>query len=124
MSCDPIERMTKHIRWDELPVETLNPLFERQFVVGTQVMVARILMKKGCFVPEHSHHNEQISQVLTGSMRFSIEGKEIVLKAGEFLIIPPHVPHSAEALEDSTGIDTFTPPRQDWIDGTDQYLRK
>jgi quercetin dioxygenase-like cupin family protein len=116
--------MTKHIRWDELPVETLNPLFERQFVVGTQVMVARILMKKGCFVPEHSHHNEQISQVLTGSMRFSIEGNEIVLKAGEFLIIPPHVPHSAEALEDSTGIDTFTPPRQDWIDGTDQYLRK
>ncbi len=116
--------MTTHIRWDELPVETLNPLFQRQFVVGTQVMVARILMKKGCFVPEHSHHNEQISQVLTGSMRFSIEGKEIVLKAGEFLIIPPHVPHSAEALEDSIGIDTFTPPRQDWIDGTDQYLRK
>ena len=116
--------MATHVRWNELPVENLNPLFDRQFVVGTQVMVARILMKKGCLVPEHSHHNEQISQVLSGSMRFLIEGKEIILRAGEFLLIPPHVPHSAEALEDSVGIDTFTPPRQDWIDKTDQYLRK
>ena len=116
--------MATHVRWSELPVETLNPLFDRQFVVGTQVMVARIVMKKGCLVPEHSHHNEQISQVLSGSMRFLIEGKEIILRAGEFLLIPPHVPHSAEALEDCVGIDTFTPPRQDWIDKTDQYLRK
>ncbi len=116
--------MTKHIRWNELPVEDVTPLFQRQFVVGTQVMVARITMKKGCLVPEHSHHNEQISQVLSGSLRFLMEGKEIVLKPGECLFIPPHVPHSAEALEDSLAIDTFNPPRQDWIDGTDHYLRK
>ena len=114
----------RHIRWEDLPVETLNPLFSRQFVVGTEVMVANIIMKKGCKVPEHSHHNEQITQVLTGSMLFQIEGKELVLKTGEFLLIPPNMPHSAEALEDSTSIDTFTPPRQDWIDGTDAYLRK
>ena len=107
-----------------MPVETLNPLFDRQFVVGDQVMVARIIMRKGCVVPEHSHHNEQISQVLSGSMRFSIEGKEIVLHAGDVLLIPPHVPHAALALEDSIGIDTFTPPREDWINGTDHYLRK
>jgi|SRR5579863_2258965 quercetin dioxygenase-like cupin family protein len=116
--------MAKHIRWSDVPVESVNPLFDRQFVVGTQVMVARILMKKGCVVPEHSHHNEQISQILSGSLRFSIEGKEIVLNAGEFLLIPPNVPHAAVALEDTFAIDSFTPPRQDWIDGTDQYLRK
>ena len=114
----------KHVRWNEVPVEKMNPLFDRQYVVGDQVMVARIAMKKGCLVPEHSHHNEQISQVLSGAMRFSVEGKEIVLRGGEFLLIPPHVPHSAEALEDSIAIDTFTPPREDWINGTDQYLRK
>ena len=116
--------MAKHIRWSDVPVENVNPLFDRQFVVGTQVMVARILMRKGCVVPEHSHHNEQISQILSGSLRFSIEGKEIVLNAGEFLLIPPNVPHAAVALEDTFAIDSFTPPRQDWIDGTDQYLRK
>jgi quercetin dioxygenase-like cupin family protein len=57
-------------------------------------------------------------------MRFSIEGKEIVLHAGDFLLIPPNVPHAAVALEDSICIDTFTPPREDWINGTDAYLRK
>jgi quercetin dioxygenase-like cupin family protein len=72
----------------------------------------------------HNHHNEQISQLLSGSIRFIVDGKEIMLRPGEFLFIPPHIPHSAEALEDSLAIDTFTPPRQDWIDGTDQYLRK
>jgi quercetin dioxygenase-like cupin family protein len=116
--------MAKHVRWSELPVETLNPLFSRQYVVGTQTMVAHIIMKKGCLVPEHSHHNEQISHVLTGALKFLIDGKEIVLRVGEILLIPPHMPHSAEALEDSSAIDTFTPPRQDWIDGSDQYLRK
>jgi quercetin dioxygenase-like cupin family protein len=115
---------SKHIRWDDVPVEHLNPLFDRQFVVGDRVMVARIAMKKGCAVPEHSHHNEQISHILAGSLRFFIEGKQIVLHAGEFLFIPPHVPHAAEALEDSLAIDTFTPPREDWINGTDLYLRK
>jgi len=114
----------QHIRWDEVPVENVNPLFDRQYVVGDVVMVARILMKKGCLVPEHSHHNEQISQILSGALRFSIEGKEIVLRAGEFLFIPPHVPHAALALEDCLAIDTFTPPREDWINKTDQYLRK
>jgi quercetin dioxygenase-like cupin family protein len=116
--------MTKHVRWDEVPVEAVNPLFDRQYVVGDKVMVARIVMRKGCLVPEHSHHNEQISQVLSGSLRFSMEGKEIILNPGEFLFIPPHVPHAAFALEDTLAIDTFTPPREDWINGTDQYLRK
>jgi quercetin dioxygenase-like cupin family protein len=114
----------QYVQWDTIPVENVNPLFDRQFVVGDQVMVARILMKKGCLVPNHSHHNEQISQILTGALQFSIDGKEIVLRAGEFLFIPPHVPHSALALEDTLAIDTFTPPREDWINGTDQYLRK
>ncbi|MBV8809671.1 MAG: cupin domain-containing protein [Acidobacteriaceae bacterium] len=114
----------KHVRWDEIPRETMNPLFDRQLVVGSQIMVARIIMKKGCEVPTHSHQNEQISHIQSGSMRFTIEGKEITLKAGEFLCIPPHLPHSAVALEDMVGIDIFTPPRQDWIDKTDQYLRR
>ena len=114
----------QHVQWDTIPIENVNPLFDRQFIVGDQVMVARISMKQGCLVPHHSHHNEQISQILSGALQFSIDGKEIVLKPGEFLFIPPHVPHSALALEDTLAIDTFTPPREDWINGTDQYLRK
>ena len=113
----------QHVRWPEVPAENMNPLFDRQYVVGDQVMVARISMKRGCIVPQHSHRHEQISHVLSGVLRFLIDGKEITLGAGELLFIPPHVSHSAEALEDSVAIDTFTPPREDWINKTDQYLR-
>jgi quercetin dioxygenase-like cupin family protein len=114
----------KHVRWDEVPVESVNDLLHRQLVVGTQTMIARILLKKGCVVPMHSHHNEQISFVESGALHFNVGGKELTLRAGEFLCIPPHVPHTAVALEDTMDFDFFVPPRQDWIDKTDQYLRR
>ena len=114
--------MLNHVRLDEMEIEQLNPLFGRQFVVGENVMLSRVLMKKGCLVPLHSHVNEQISYILKGALKFRIEGREITVHAGEVLTIPPSVPHSAEALEDTVDLDIFNPPRQDWIDKTDTYL--
>jgi len=113
----------KHVRWDDVPAENLNPLLDRQYVVGDQVMVARLSLKRGCLVPEHSHRHEQISHILSGALQFKIAGEETIVRAGELLFIPPDVPHSAMAIEDSIAIDTFTPPREDWINKTDQYLR-
>lgn len=113
----------QHIPWDSVPLENLNPLLQRHFVVGQNVMLARVLLKKGCIVPEHSHHNEQITYILDGALKFWIDGKVIVVHAGEVLTIPPHMPHKAEALEDTVDLDVFNPPRADWIDKTDQYLR-
>lgn len=114
----------RHTRWDELGLEDLNPLIQRHFVVGEQVMLARILLKKGAVVPEHSHMNEQVTWVQEGALEFTIQGKKLVVKAGEVLCIPPHLPHAATALEDTVDIDVFTPPRADWINKTDAYLRK
>jgi quercetin dioxygenase-like cupin family protein len=57
-------------------------------------------------------------------LKFWIDGREIVVKAGEVLVIPSNKPHKAEALEDTLAIDTFHPPRADWINKTDSYLRK
>ncbi|MBV9608296.1 MAG: cupin domain-containing protein, partial [Acidobacteria bacterium] len=102
----------------------LNPLLGRQFVVGSEVMVARVLMKKGCYVPLHSHENEQVTYILEGALKFIIDGKEVVVHAGEVLCIPPNMPHEATALEDTVDLDVFTPPRQDWIAKTDEYLRR
>ena len=113
----------KHIPWSSIDLEDLNPLLQRQFVVGQNVMVARVLLKKGCIVPEHSHHNEQITYILEGALKFWIDGKEIVVNAGEVLTIPPHMPHKAEAVADTVDLDIFNPPRADWINKTDQYLR-
>lgn len=114
----------KHVRWGELPVETLNPHLDRQLVVGDQVMVARVLLKKGCIVPLHQHENEQITHVQSGALHFTLDEKEITVRAGEFLCIPPNMPHTAVALEDTVDIDIFTPPREDWLNKSDAYLRK
>ncbi|MGE5112124.1 MAG: cupin domain-containing protein [Acidobacteriaceae bacterium] len=115
--------MLKHISWDAVPIEQLNPLLQRHFVVGENVMIARVLLKKGSVVPRHSHHNEQVTYILEGALKCFIEGKEIVVAAGEVLCIPPNLPHEALALEDTVDLDIFNPPRKDWIEKNDEYLR-
>ena len=113
----------KYVPWDSVELEHLNPLLKRQFVVGENVMVARVLLKKGCVVPLHSHHNEQVTYILEGALKFGLNNEEVVVRAGEVLCIPPNVPHEAVALEDTVDLDIFTPPREDWIGKTDAYLR-
>ena len=113
----------RHVPWQTIDLEDLNPLLQRQFVVGHDIMVARVLMKKGCIIPLHSHYNEQFTYILEGALKFWVDGKEIVVNAGEVLTIPPHMPHKAEALLDTVDLDVFNPPRADWINKTDQYLR-
>jgi quercetin dioxygenase-like cupin family protein len=113
----------KYLRWKDVELETLNPLLDRQIVTGDSLMLSRVLLKKGCIVPEHSHLNEQLTYILEGALKFTIDGREIVVSAGEVLCIPPHMPHKAEALEDTVDLDVFYPPRQDWLNKTDAYLR-
>lgn len=113
----------QYIPWNTVEIEDLNPLLQRHFIVGQNIMLARVLLKKGCIVPEHSHHNEQVTYILDGALKFWIDGKEIVVNAGEVLTIPPNMPHKAEALVDTVDLDVFNPPREDWINKTDDYLR-
>ena len=115
--------MFKHIAWNDVESESLNPLLDRQMITGDQVMLARVLLKKGCVVPEHSHENEQLTYILEGALKFWIGGKEVLVSSGQVLCIPPHLPHKAEALEDTVDLDVFYPPRQDWLNKTDAYLR-
>jgi len=114
----------QYIPWTTVPLENLNPLLQRHFIVGQNVMLARVFLKKGCIVPEHSHHNEQITYILEGALKFWIDGQQIVVNSGEVLTIPPHMPHKAEALVDTVDLDVFHPPREDWINKTDAYLRR
>jgi len=110
-----------------MPVEQVNPLLGRRLITGERMMYAQVLLKKGAVVPQHSHDNEQITFIVEGALKFWIgedESEVIVVKAGEVLLIPSHVPHKAEALEDTIDVDIFCPPREDWLSGTDAYLRK
>jgi len=113
----------KFIPWNQVEREKLNDMIDREMVVGDKLMLARVFLKKGAHVPEHHHHNEQVTYILEGALKFAIDGKEIVVHAGEVLCIPSNMPHEAWALEDTLDLDVFTPPREDWLNKADDYLR-
>lgn len=115
-----------HYRWADMPKDELSDTIARRLITGDQMMLAHVYLKKGAIVPKHSHHNEQITYILEGALRFHLGedgSQEVVVRAGEVLTIPSWLPHTAEALEDTLDVDVFSPPRQDWLDGSDAYLR-
>jgi quercetin dioxygenase-like cupin family protein len=119
-------KVTFH-RWNDIPRERVTDQIDRRLVVGERMMLAHVYLKKGSVVPRHAHENEQLTYILEGALRFSIGAdgaEEIIVRAGEVLVIPSHVPHQAEALEDTLDVDVFSPPRQDWLDGTDDYFHR
>jgi quercetin dioxygenase-like cupin family protein len=111
-------------RWADVKAEQMNPLVTRQHVTGEKMMLARIVLKKGAHVPRHHHFHEQVSHVVEGALEFVLDEGRKTVRAGEILCIRPHAPHEVIALEDSIALDIFNPPRQDWIDGDDAYLRQ
>jgi quercetin dioxygenase-like cupin family protein len=116
----------KHYRWEDLPAEPLKGNISRRLVTGERMMIAHVYLKKGDDVPRHSHENEQITYILSGALQFWFgeHGEhEVTVRAGEVVVIPSHLPHRALALEDTLDVDIFSPPRQDWLAGTDAYLR-
>ena len=122
-----IEVSAKHYAWNEIPREKLNNDISRRLITGDNMMIAQVYLNRGGVVPKHSHHNEQITYVLEGALKFLLgedQQTEIIVGAGEVLTIPPNLPHSAIALEDTLDVDVFNPPRQDWLDGSDAYLRE
>ena len=110
-------------KWEEVEEEPITDLLTRRYISGEQITLARFFLKKGCFVQAHSHENEQMSTVITGALRFVVDGNTIIVREGETLRIPPFSAHSAEALEDTDALDVFSPVRSDWIEGRDAYLR-
>jgi len=111
-------------RWDEIALEKVTEMVSRKIVTGEREMLAQVYLKRGCLVPMHAHQSEQMTYILQGSLKFLVGGEEITVREGEVLHIPSAVEHQAEALEDTFELDVFSPIRQDWLDHTDDYLRR
>jgi quercetin dioxygenase-like cupin family protein len=119
--------MIQKLNWENIPAEQVTPAMHRQIIAGKKLMIARMKFKDGFHVPMHSHENEQITQVISGTMRFWFgenKDQELDLHAGETVVIPSHLPHEAVMIGDVEEIDNWAPPRLDWLDGTDHYLRE
>jgi quercetin dioxygenase-like cupin family protein len=121
------EAEATHYRWDDLPRESLNPLLGRRLISTERMMLTHVYLEQGCVIPLHEHENEQLTYILEGKLRFWLgadQSQVVDVAAGEVLHIPSHLPHKAEALETTLDVDIFCPPRADWLDGTDAYLRR
>jgi quercetin dioxygenase-like cupin family protein len=114
-------------RWSDMPKERVTDQISRRLVTGERMMLAHVYLDKGSVVPKHSHENEQLTYILEGALHFWIgedQKEEVVVRAGEVLLIPSNVPHRALALEDTLDVDVFSPPRQDWLNHTDSYFQQ
>lgn len=121
------ERSVTFYRWEDMPKEQVSETLDRRLITGDSMMLSHVYIKKGSIVPQHQHDNEQITYILEGGLRFWIgrdQSQVIDVMAGDVLHIPSNVFHKAEALEDTLDVDIFSPPRQDWLDKTDAYLRQ
>ena len=119
------EPEVRHFRWSDLPEERVTDVISRKLITGDGMMLAHVYLKKDALVPQHSHHNEQLTYIISGALHFYIGAnreREVIVREGEVLHIPSHVVHEARALEDTLDVDVFNPPRQDWLDGTDSYF--
>ena len=119
-----------HYKWNDVHSEQLTPLVSRKMITGERLMIAEVLMTKGAVVAAHDHHNEQVTYILKGCLRFWFDEHADApgdvytdVREGEVLTIPGMVRHRAQALEDTIDIDVFNPPRQDWLEGNDAYIR-
>jgi quercetin dioxygenase-like cupin family protein len=124
---EPVNAATAELhRWQDLPAEPLKGTITRKLVTSKRMMIAHVHFKRGDEVPRHSHENEQITYILEGALHFWLGEhgeREVTVRAGEVLVIPSNLPHRALALEDTLDMDVFNPPRQDWLDGSDAYIR-
>ena len=123
----PEQSPVKFFRWSDMPKERVTDQISRRLVTGERMMLAHVYLDKGAIVPQHSHHNEQLTWILEGALHFWIgeaQDEEIVVRAGEVLWIPSNVPHKALALEDTLDVDVFSPPREDWLNHTDSYFHR
>ena len=123
------DSLVTHMKWDDVERESVTHDIARKLFTGKRMMLAQVFLDKGAIVPKHSHDNEQLTWVVEGALKFWLgdEGEpgyeERIVSAGEVMYIPSNVPHKAEALEDTLDVDVFSPPRQDWLDGTDSYFK-
>jgi unsaturated pyranuronate lyase len=120
------QELPQSLNWNQVELETVNPYMQRRIVTGEHMTVARIYLKKGFLVPLHNHVHEQITQVISGRMRFAFGDDRTLVReygAGDVVVIPANLPHEALCLSDVEEMDMWTPRRDDWLDGSDDYLR-
>ncbi len=113
---DPVPGRAQHVNWSSIPVEQVAEGVERQMVVGENLMICRFRFAPFLVTPEHDHPHEQMSIVVSGRVRFFVEGIERIASPGDVLHFPPNCWHGATMMDEEVVlIDIFTPVREDFL---------
>jgi quercetin dioxygenase-like cupin family protein len=109
---------------NENPWVDIVPGIRRQTITtGATMYQMRAELAAGSQLPVHAHPQEQVAHVISGRIRFNVDGETREVSAGESLHLPSNVPHGAETLEAAVVIDTFSPPRTDYL-ARDEEVRR
>lgn len=113
---DAREKPGHRDRMDTNPWISLAPGIKRQTIAsGTLMYQMRAQLEAGSVMPEHQHPHEQIAHVIAGRMRLIVSGEPHELGPGDSFYLRSNVPHGVETIEDTTVIDTFSPPRDEYL---------
>ncbi len=106
------------VRAHEAPAEPVEPGVTRQ-ILGhdAELMMVRVTFDTGAVGQIHSHPHRQVTYVERGRFRFTLNGRETEVTAGDCWFVPPGAPHGAVALEPGALIDVFSPARVDFLTG-------
>jgi quercetin dioxygenase-like cupin family protein len=108
--------MEKVVRVSEVtPVEMVPGVYRRTMSYSGRLMITHFTLLEGAVVPPHHHPHDQISFVIEGEVEFTVDGQVQVLRTGESLLLPGNVEHGARAVRRTIVLDTFAPPREDYI---------
>ena len=106
--------MENYIDLSAIPSKDMIPGFQAKMIHTEAMTISYWEVKKGSVLPEHHHQHEQVSQVMEGEFKFTINGKTHVARPGIVAIIPSHAIHSGIALTDCKIMDIFSPVREDY----------
>lgn len=101
--------------FENSPLRQLMPGFNVRFIHTKTQTLAMFEIEEGAILPEHSHFNEQVSQVMEGAFELTVDGQAKICKPGDVVVIPSHLPHSGRAVTNCRILDIFTPVREDYL---------
>ena len=104
--------------WSRVKSEKVADGIRRQMVVGENVMVCRFTFDPFVVTDVHTHPHEQVTMVMAGKVKFTVEGNSVIASPGDVLHFPPNNSHGATMLDEEVVlIDIFSPIREDFLNG-------
>ena len=100
---------------DVTPIDLGGGTQRRILAYDGALMAVEVAFETGSEGAPHTHPHTQLSYVLSGSFRYSVEGDSVTLNPGDSIVVPGGLVHGTVCLEKGVLLDVFTPKRDDFL---------